>query len=290
MSSYRKCLQCKEVKDKDTHFTIEAWKCDVCLGGGGAAPASTPARDAAPAAPASGPAKPTQVSAPATTPAPAPKAPTAPTPAPAPKAPTAPTPTAPKPAPSSEPTTTVAASGGFVPPNCTKCGGQILGPALDAMGGKFHPECFTCCICGLPITEVDFAIVEGKQAHEACRPKPECVKCKQPIAGMILTALNAKWHETCFVCIKCEKPLAHQKFFIEEDDSGNEVPLCEKCTPKPEPCFSCGQPVDRGIVALDATWHPACFVCGHCKSALDGPFFPKDKIPYCSKECYLAAM
>ena len=67
------------------------------------------------------------------------------------------------------------------------------------------------------------------------------------------------------LCFQCEKPLAHQKFFIEEDDSGNEVPLCEKCTPKPEPCFSCGQPVDRGIVALDATWHPACFVCGHCK-------------------------
>eukprot|EP00667_Euglena_gracilis_P014111 EG_transcript_14608 len=334
MSAYRKCLLCKEVKDKESQFTIEQWKCDACVSslkasGTNAVKAATPSPPTAPPQappPAAGgippsanlqtkPAAPAQpannsgaspwtqpptnnAAAAAPPPATAPPiwgtgaAPAAPPKPAAPSAPQAPPPDAPPTPARSEPTlpgTAVAPVAGFVPPKCSHCNQPILGPALDAMQGKWHPDCFLCCICNQAIKEVDFAIVDGKQAHEACRPKPICCKCNTPIGGMILTALNAKWHEGCFRCIKCDVQLAHQKFYIEEDDDGNEVPLCEGCTPKPEPCSNCGQPVDRGIVALDATWHPHCFTCGACKRPLDGPFFPKGKVPFCSKECYLAA-
>ena len=31
MSSFRRCEQCKKVKERDSHFTANIWKCDVCI-------------------------------------------------------------------------------------------------------------------------------------------------------------------------------------------------------------------------------------------------------------------
>lgn len=272
---FRKCLACKEVKDKDACFTKDDWKCDNCTGGGGgAAPAaapsapapSAPAPSAAPPAPAAKPAAPTASPASWGVPASKPAAAAAPAPAPA-----------------------AAPVAGAPMPICKKCGQPIAGSALEAIGAQWHPDCFCCSICQQPIKEVDFAIIDDKPAHEACRPKPDCTRCHKPIQGMFLTAMGAKWHEECFKCFKCGVGIAQQKFFIEEGEGGQEIAVCEGCTPKAAPCGGCGQPVDSGIVALDATWHPECFVCKVCRKALDGPFFPKDNVPCCSKECYAKA-
>lgn len=51
---------------------------------------------------------------------------------------------------------------------CGGCGNAIVGSASVALGQKWHPECFKCKECGVPITEESFGVEDNK---------PVCTKC-----------------------------------------------------------------------------------------------------------------
>jgi paxillin len=74
------------------------------------------------------------------------------------------------------------------------------------MGKTWHPEHFTCQHCNKQMSDDP----EGYHEHHDkayCRPcyielfAPYCRGCNKPIVDKIcVTALDAKWHQDCFVC------------------------------------------------------------------------------------------
>lgn len=77
---------------------------------------------------------------------------------------------------------------------------------MTALGKTWHPEHFTCQHCNKQMSEDP----EGYHEHHDkayCRPcyielfAPYCRGCNKPIVDKIcVTALDAKWHQDCFVC------------------------------------------------------------------------------------------
>ena len=50
--------------------------------------------------------------------------------------------------------------------------------------------------------------------------------------------------------------------------------------------MGCGKPCTSSwITALGAAFHPECFKCPTCASAIDGGFFPFNNCAFCSEEC-----
>jgi len=115
--------------------------------------------------------------------------------------------------------------------------------------------------------------------------KGQCARCKKAILGQVVTALGKTWHQECFSCFQCRKPLGSSSFF--EKDSN---PFCEKCfhdffSPK---CAYCDGPIrERCINALGRTWHPDHFFCSQCgKNFAGGGFMEKDGKAYCEEDYF----
>ena len=95
-----------------------------------------------------------------------------------------------------------------------------------------------------------------------------------------ISALDRTWHPECFVCFDCKKPFGDDGFH-EKDEKA----FCQECyygmfAPK---CAKCGIPITENFIsALDAQWHPNCFVCTTCQQPFaDGNWFEHEGAPYC---------
>uniref|UniRef100_A0A4W5LBU0 Four and a half LIM domains 3 n=1 Tax=Hucho hucho TaxID=62062 RepID=A0A4W5LBU0_9TELE len=92
---------------------------------------------------------------------------------------------------------------------------------------------------------------------------------------------GSAWHEDCFVCHGCEKPIGGQSFIPDKD-----VYYCVPCyegrfAPR---CSHCKKVNQGGVSYKDETWHKECLVCTGCKSPLAGqPFTSQGDTPYCVK-------
>ncbi|XP_070557778.1 paxillin-like [Ptychodera flava] len=180
---------------------------------------------------------------------------------------------------------------------CSKCDEKISGTVITALTKKWHPDCFKCNKCkenlrgktffkdkdGEPLCEDDYT------EHEAARC--ENAKCKKPIVGEIVVALNRKWHRECFVCEKCKKQFKDGSFSVRDgkpycrEDYEKEFLGGKK---KPKKCEGCGKKIKtKWVEALGQPWHCECFVCEKCKEQLfgeiEGSFNRKDDKPYCDK-------
>ncbi|RHN54124.1 putative transcription factor interactor and regulator LIM family [Medicago truncatula] len=65
---------------------------------------------------------------------------------------------------------------------CAGCNAEIgHGRFLNCMEGDWHPQCFTCHACHLPITDYEFSMSSNRPYHKSCyREKyhPRCDVCK----------------------------------------------------------------------------------------------------------------
>uniref|UniRef100_A0A4W5LBT9 Four and a half LIM domains 3 n=1 Tax=Hucho hucho TaxID=62062 RepID=A0A4W5LBT9_9TELE len=108
-----------------------------------------------------------------------------------------------------------------------------------------------------------------------------CQECKELIAHNKLEYGGSAWHEDCFVCHGCEKPIGGQSFIPDKD-----VYYCVPCyegrfAPR---CSHCKKVNQGGVSYKDETWHKECLVCTGCKSPLAGqPFTSQGDTPYCVK-------
>lgn len=106
----------------------------------------------------------------------------------------------------------------FLAPPCGKCNGKIKGDCLNAIGKKFHPECFKCTYCGKLFGNSPFFLEEGDAYCEADWNElftTKCFACGFPVeAGdRWVEALNNNYHSQCFNCTYCKKNLEGQSFF-----------------------------------------------------------------------------
>ena len=137
----------------------------------------------------------------------------------------------------------------FSPP-CDRCGQPIATQLLQALGKKWHPECFVCCSCQRPFPMGQFYERHGQPWCPTCFANPRA-SAVTPMMGMAPMAPMA--------------PMAAA------------APLCK----------GCGQAVSMGqaLQALDALWHPDHFVCTVCRSPFsNGQFYELSGLPVCPND------
>ncbi|KAJ3431099.1 paxillin-b [Anaeramoeba flamelloides] len=109
---------------------------------------------------------------------------------------------------------------------CSVCGEKIIGKVLSALDCSFHFDCFRCKKCDKPFEEINFQLEDGYPYHPGCFNSEfgkKCAGCNKLITGNYLNALEKEWHNECFVCGGCKKPIRGSFF----DKQGQ--PYCEGC-------------------------------------------------------------
>jgi len=84
------------------------------------------------------------------------------------------------------------------------------------VGGKdYHPECFTCNSCEVPLGS-SFYPQEGKLYCAECLPKPECAACGEIISGEVArTHSGLAFHPECFTCRTCHQRLVNSSYLVD---------------------------------------------------------------------------
>ncbi|KAI8039587.1 paxillin homolog 1 [Drosophila gunungcola] len=157
----------------------------------------------------------------------------------------------------------------MTPSICCRCNEQIRHRAVCSLGKAYHPHHFTCTECGLVVDPrlffaVDDDVVCGEcyLGHHAAR----CSACRTPILERCFSAVGRKWHERCFRCVSCSKPLISSSFFDINGYLFCKKHFREQFSPR---CAACGEPIeDRAVVALATKWHVECFRCFICRQRI----------------------
>ncbi|KAL5709402.1 Protein DA1-related 2 [Ranunculus cassubicifolius] len=126
---------------------------------------------------------------------------------------------------------------------CSGCNNEIgHGNYLACLGAFWHPECFCCHSCGLPITEHEFSLSGRNPYHESCFKElhhPKCEVCHQFIprnrAGLIEYRSHPFWnqkycpsheHDNTARCCSCERLESWDLRYISLGDGRS---LCLEC-------------------------------------------------------------
>lgn len=132
---------------------------------------------------------------------------------------------------------------------CPVCTGGFIGVAVykTYKGRHYHTDCLRCTGCGASVgtrsnPAVDFEAqvrhVDGDGPRRNfltptpssmmkvyCEPCAErCAGCDRPLAGGFLDLNGRKFHEGCFKCMRCSKPLPAGEVYMLDD-----MPACLKC-------------------------------------------------------------
>nr|KYP66701.1 LIM and UIM domain-containing At1g19270 family [Cajanus cajan] len=126
---------------------------------------------------------------------------------------------------------------------CAGCKTEIgQGRFLSCIGAVWHPECFCCHACHLPITDYEFSMSSNRPYHKSCyrdKHHPRCDVCKNYIptnsAGLIEYRAHPFWlqkycpsHELDGTprCCSCERMEPRDTKYLLLDDGRK---LCLEC-------------------------------------------------------------
>ncbi|CAG7732992.1 unnamed protein product [Allacma fusca] len=168
---------------------------------------------------------------------------------------------------------------------CAACHKPIVGQVVTALGKTWHPEHFTCAHCRQELGSKNFYEREGQPYCEDDYHKlysPRCAYCNGPILDKCVTALETNWHPEHFFCAHCGKQFGQDGFHEKDGKPYCRTDYLALFAPK---CGGCAKPItDNYITALNAQWHPECFVCRDCKSTFAGTsFYTVESKPVCAK-------
>ncbi|ORZ34596.1 hypothetical protein BCR44DRAFT_1436028 [Catenaria anguillulae PL171] len=132
------------------------------------------------------------------------------------------------------------------PKICTKCGLQLSGQFVRALGGTYHLNCFKCIDCGQIVAAKFFPITDDTtgRSHPLCerdyfaRLDLLCAKCGGALRGSYISALGRKYHVEHFTCSQCP-PLLPFHF------STQYAAICTGC---------------RVAILKQFQWHPECYM------------------------------
>ncbi|XP_039437546.1 thyroid receptor-interacting protein 6-like [Culex pipiens pallens] len=104
---------------------------------------------------------------------------------------------------------------------CSVCQKPILERILRATGKPYHPQCFTCVICGKSLDGIPFTVDATNQIHciEDFHKKfaPRCCVCQKPIMPepgqdetIRVVALDRSFHVSCYKCEDCGQLLSSE--------------------------------------------------------------------------------
>ncbi|GFS10849.1 lipoma-preferred partner-like protein [Elysia marginata] len=125
---------------------------------------------------------------------------------------------------------------------CSVCSKPITDRLLRATGKPYHPECFTCVVCGKSLDGIPFTVDATNQIHciEDFHKKfaPRCCVCQKPIMPdpgqeetVRIVAMDKSFHVDCYRCEDCGCQLSS-----EVEGRGcyplDEHILCKNCNAK----------------------------------------------------------
>ncbi|MEQ2220606.1 hypothetical protein ILYODFUR_007026 [Ilyodon furcidens] len=112
-----------------------------------------------------------------------------------------------------------------------------------------------CFYCREDLGGKRFVRSEGKPVCVRCHTKfcaNSCAECHRPISVETkeLSHKGRHWHEECFRCTKCYKPLAKEPF-----NTKDERIMCVKCCSRDAAprCHSCYKPILAGMTNRSAS-------------------------------------
>lgn len=148
---------------------------------------------------------------------------------------------------------------------CCKCNQKIRSRAICTLGKAYHALHFTCQDCGRSVDPSHFFAVKDEVVCNECylsKHADKCSCCRTPIVGRRVIAEGRKWHEKCFRCLCCSKPLLSSSFY-----EVNGFLFCKEHfrAQFASRCAGCSKPIDQhAVVALNTKWHAECFKCHIC--------------------------
>ncbi|RMZ86516.1 hypothetical protein DV736_g6258, partial [Chaetothyriales sp. CBS 134916] len=113
-----------------------------------------------------------------------------------------------------------------------------------------------------------------------------CNKCREPLIGQFVRALQGTFHLDCFKCADCGQIVASKFFPVDADDGSGQYPLCETdyFGRLDLLCFKCGGAL-RGsyITALDRKYHIEHFTCSVCPTVFgaEDSYYEHDGKVFC---------
>ncbi|KAM7277961.1 hypothetical protein ACFE04_005095 [Oxalis oulophora] len=126
---------------------------------------------------------------------------------------------------------------------CAGCNNEIgHGRFLNCLNGFWHPECFRCHACHLPISDYEFSMTGNYPYHKTCykeRYHPKCDVCNHFIpanlAGLIEYRAHPFWvqkycpsheHDGTPRCCSCERMEPRDTIYVPLNDGRK---LCLEC-------------------------------------------------------------
>ncbi|XP_053682167.1 LIM and senescent cell antigen-like-containing domain protein 1 [Sabethes cyaneus] len=182
-------------------------------------------------------------------------------------------------------------------PCCNKCNDFVIGRVIKAMAANWHPECFTCERCNIPLADSGFIRNQNRALCHDCNRKEKevglgkhiCNKCHGIIDEAPLRFRGEVYHGYHFNCTACG---------VELDSTAREVKnrtgyaandmnelYCLRCHDRMgiPICGACRRPIEERVVtALGKHWHVEHFVCAKCeKPFLGHRHYEKRGLAYC---------
>jgi len=118
---------------------------------------------------------------------------------------------------------------------CWSCKQSLTTNTLTVNDHRYHLLCWRCEECSKLFYQNsvvdDFYHKNNLAVCADCADKgPVCGGCGSPISyrepqGQVITALEKRWHLSCFVCTSCQKPITKLKHAKSRPD----LPFCGDC-------------------------------------------------------------
>ncbi|KAJ3609003.1 hypothetical protein NHX12_023531 [Muraenolepis orangiensis] len=212
--------------------------------------------------------------------------------------------------------------------DCKECAESLYGrkyiQELFYEERHYHEHCFRCLRCERSLADEPFTPQGEGLVCNTCycsEFSSKCVACDRTVmpGSRKLEYAGTTWHEDCFVCRGCEKPIGGQAFIPDKDEyycvpcyearlaprcshckkaplagqpftSQGESPYCVKCFSNiyAQKCAGCNTAItgfgDGKYVSFqERQWHQPCFKCSRCSVSLVGAgFFPDRDHILCS--------
>ncbi|CAN0872791.1 Protein DA1 [Linum grandiflorum] len=126
---------------------------------------------------------------------------------------------------------------------CAGCSNEIgAGRFLHCLNAYWHPECFRCHVCNIPISDYEFSMSGNYPYHKTCYKEqyhPKCDVCKHFIptnlAGLIEYRAHPFWnqkycptheHDSTPRCCSCERMEPQDTGYVPLNDGRK---LCLEC-------------------------------------------------------------
>ncbi|KCV69975.1 hypothetical protein H696_03440 [Fonticula alba] len=163
--------------------------------------------------------------------------------------------------------------------SCGKCGDPVSTDVVEALGKKWHANCFCCTDCGMVLSS-NFMADEHRMPY--CRNHflqsrgMICRVCTQLVSSDFVRIDGAYLHTSCFTCQECASCLSGKAYLRV----GDSTYMCADHYV----CFSCKHPISDGqaVSALGKKFHVDHFNCTSCGNTLiDQQLYERGGIPLC---------